>query len=49
MSPTRKFCTSCQREALVSAGRAHRMANGKIRFVCAACVQKMEKMKGATA
>ena len=42
---TRKFCTSCQRMSLVSAGKNHRMANGKPRFVCAACVQKMEERK----
>ena len=45
----RKFCTSCQREALVSDGKDHRMANGKARFVCGACVRKMDKLTGRAA
>ena len=43
------FCTSCQLEAMRDGGKIRHTANGRTRFVCAACVLRLDRITGAAA
>lgn len=44
-----RFCTSCQRTGAESEGRWHVTANGRRRFVCGGCAERLNKMNGRVA